>query len=225
MSSRVPCGLAVRDFQQGVVWCHEITPEFIQEIGDWHRAGRHVIGVRVFWNGKTGQEALQTLPTTSDDAEDCCSVFFVAQGVALERSKIWRIGAAAQAHQSIGAVDEQAGAVALLPSTWFIMDSQLPPLVPIFPVTIQHAVGEGIELLSGQPSMSIAKSRQGSRRVKEGQVAALSSPLPGLSASKRQRVLSLAQSKLDKIEQAIKQDQQQQQQQQVAESSSEEEQQ
>lgn len=33
-----------------VVWCNETTKAFIQEVKDWHNAGRHVIGVRVFWD-------------------------------------------------------------------------------------------------------------------------------------------------------------------------------
>lgn len=43
-----------------VVWCNKCTKEFIAEMRDWHDAGRNVLGLGAFWDGKTGSAALDS---------------------------------------------------------------------------------------------------------------------------------------------------------------------
>lgn len=58
-----------------VVWGNETMREFERELADWHRSGRHTLGIKMFWNGVAGNEAaLNSIEAGSNEGFSCVFV-------------------------------------------------------------------------------------------------------------------------------------------------------
>lgn len=125
-------------------------------MNEWHRAGRNIIGVHLWWDGKKGMSGYDA----ERHDEERCSVFVAAQGVEEQMPKVWTLGDKADGQRFSAPFSRREGTVAYLPSRWFVSQGSAPKRLPLFLESIRSTVSETLAEQGGQPPLQANETLQ-----------------------------------------------------------------